>query len=333
MKKLFLLCLLLVQCAPSAASPDQETEVVTDAVYTIFTQNVHDFPFAEESAEAIMHVIDIHEEYNVPVDIYVNDQIFQIYVDEYPELVERLKSSPVVTVGYHLRAPTPYYYDYQRLDYMEISEMTDEELYELLLRYEEHKLDLETGETLDEPGGYQFVKDTIGYAPPVVSTIVMDQRVQRMLSQIYAEKGASYTIVHGRSIDLGEKQAGLTIRPEHLDYKLYEKAGELEDGEAVFTDALAQIPTEGLRFIGMKYHENNFYNIGTPFWPIYYADHRKLQPLEPPFDLSAVDGVIEARKPEDEAAHWALYESTVKYAAEHSNEVNPISVRDLEELL
>lgn len=333
MKKLFLLLtLLLTQCSPAAAEPEPMVEMPTEGVYTLFSLNVHDFPFWEESAEAVNHVIDIHEQYDVPVDIYVNDQIFQFYVAEAPELVERLKTSPVVTVGYHLRAPAPYYFDYKKNDYLGLNELSDEELYETLLRYEEHKLDLETGGTLEAPGGYQFVKDTIGYAPPIVSTIVATDRIQKTLSKIYAEKGALYTIVHGRSIDLGEKQSGLLIRPEHVDYKLYEKVGRLEDGAAIFEDALSQIPTEGLRFIGMKYHENNFYNVGTPFWPIYYTNEKKTQPLSPPFDLTASEGLIEDRTEEEEAAHWALYESVVKYASEHQEEVHPIGAWDLEAL-
>ncbi|MFA4815385.1 MAG: hypothetical protein WC924_03275 [Candidatus Gracilibacteria bacterium] len=327
MKKLFLLfALLITQCTAS-------NEPIVEGVYTIFSLNVHDFVFAEESIEAVSHVIDIHEAYNVPVDIYVDDQVFQIYVEQAPELIERLKTSPVVTVGYHLRPPTPYYSDYKDFDYLGLNELSDEELYTTLLNYEEHKLDLETGKTLDAPGGYQFVKDTIGYAPPVVSTIVSSRRIQKILSQIYLEKGAAYTVVHGRSIDLGEKQDGLLIRPEHVDYKLYEKVKDGFDGQAAFEDALSQIPTEGLRFIGMKYHENNFYTVGTPFWPIYSTDSTKTQPLEPPFDLSAAEGVIENRSSEAGATYWELYESTVKYASEHRDEVHPISVRGLEELM
>lgn len=330
MKNLFLLlCLLLTQCTP-ASEPMAEAPI--EGIYTIFTLNVHDFIFWEESAEAVNHVIDIHEKYSVPVDIYVDDQIFQFYMSEAPELVERLKTSSMVTVGYHLRAPAPYYFDYKKNDYLGLNELSDEDLYETLLRYEEHKLDLETGETLEAPGGYQFVKDTIGYAPPAVSTIVASERIQKTLSKIYAEKGALYTIVHGRSIDLGEKQAGLLIRPEHVDYKLYEKVESIEEGESIFADAISKIPTEGMRFIGMKYHENNFYNIGTPFWPIYYTNEKKTQPLTPPFDLTASEGLIEDRTDEDEAAHWALYESTVKYASEHEEEVHPIGVTDLEAL-
>lgn len=312
---------------------ESEKQRSEEGIYTLFSLNVHDFVFPEQSIEAVNRVIDIHEQYDVPVDIYLNDQVFQVYMDETPDLVERLKNSPVVTVGYHLRAPTPYYFDYADFDYKGLNELSEEELYETLLDYEEHKLNLETGDPTDEPGGYQFIEDTIGYAPPVVSTMVSSQYVQKSLTKIYVEKGAKYTVIHGRDIDLGTRQGDLLVRPEHVDYKLYEKFRSGMDGAAVFEDAISQIPEEGLRFIGMKYHESNFYIGEPPFWPIFYTDPDKGGLLEPPFNLDAPYSVVKQRKEADQEKHWTLYKSTVKYAGEHQNEVHPIGVLDLETLL
>ncbi|NWF62728.1 MAG: hypothetical protein HXY38_00325, partial [Chloroflexi bacterium] len=76
--------------------------------YAIFSINVQDFSYPEQSAAVLDKIISLHEAYNVPVDIYLTDAMAQIYAEQFPQLLERLKTSPVVAISYHYRAPRPY---------------------------------------------------------------------------------------------------------------------------------------------------------------------------------------------------------------------------------
>ena len=225
-------------------------------IYTLFTLNVHDWVYPENSAEAINRVIDIHEQYEVPVDIYVTGPAFQNYVADYPELVERLASSEMVAVSYHVRPATPYYSGFEHL--AGLNDMRELELYDTLEKYEEYRLDLETGLTLDEPGGYQFVKDIIGYAP-LVTGVSVGGDIGEVLAMVYKDKGGQF-VVSRNDPDLGDIRYESYVRPEHSEVKLYEWTRSHVGGEDVFVTAVEQMveATSGPQFINMKYHENNF---------------------------------------------------------------------------
>lgn len=300
-------------------------------VYTMFTLNVHDWVYPDNSAETVNRVIDIHEKYNVPVDIYITDPVFQKYVANYPDLVERLKTSSVVAVSYHSRAPAPYTTGFD--DIGGLNKMDEEELHDTLTNYEEHKLDLETGLPLDGTGGYQLMKDTLGYAP-VVTGISISGDIGNMLALVYQDKGAEFVAEHD-IVDLGDKKYGVYARPEHSEVKLYEMVRGYEGGEDVFAEALAQAgeAENSPQFINFKYHENNFYLEGTPFWPVYWEDENKSRPKKPPFDISIHNETPDFRSQNMQDKHWALYENTVKYTSEHMEEFNPINAFDLVEML
>lgn len=336
MKKTFLLLVLLLARCSAPVEPVDETitdsknqALPTAGIYTLFTINTHDFVFPEKSIETINHIIDIHEEYDVPVDIYLDDQVFQVYLEQAPELIERLKTSPVVTVGYHIRPPYPYYIDF---DFAGLADLSKEELYETIMDYETHSIDIETGLPTDEPGGYAYLSEVMGYPIPVAAVSNTAGFAREVHAQVLKDLGATYTVMHGRDIKLGDSVGELLIRPEDVDYKLYEKTREFNTGEEVFADAILQIPTEGLRFIGMKFHEDNFYCNGTPYWPIFQEGSEKGPDLEPPFNLDAAYDIVKLRTEEQAKLRWDLYESTVKYASEHPDEVHPIGITDLEKL-
>ncbi|MFA6549941.1 MAG: hypothetical protein WCT36_01130, partial [Candidatus Gracilibacteria bacterium] len=187
-------------------------------VYTAFIINTHDWANPEESIATINKIIDLHEEYQIPVDIYLDDPVIQIYQDQAPELLERLKTSPYVAVSYHLRPPYPYYWDY---DWFGLDKLSDSELETLLLNYEEHEIDLVTGEPTDNPGGYQLLEDLMGY-PPYVAVVMGSPNVSVILAEIYKEKGALFTLTHSGTTGWGESKYGLWMRPESLEVKAYE---------------------------------------------------------------------------------------------------------------
>ncbi len=300
-------------------------------VYTLFTLNVHDWVYPENSAEAINKVIDIHEQYQVPVDIYVTGPSFQNYVADYPELVERLSSSEMVAISYHVRPATPYYSGFE--DLVGLNEMDKVELEKILTEYEEYRLDLETGLTLDEPGGYQFVKDAIGYAP-LITGVSVGGEIGEVLAKVYKDKGGQF-VVSRNDPDLGDERYGSYVRPEHSEVKLYEWVRSQTGGEDVFIRAVEQMveAENGPQFINMKYHENNFYLQGTPFWPVYWEDDSKQVTKEPPFEVGVHEETPDFRSQNMQDSHWALYEATVKYASEHADEFNPINAFDLKEMI
>ncbi len=303
--------------------------------YVLFTLNVHDWVNPEMSIEAVEKTIEIHEKYNIPVDIYLNDPTFQNYLESAPELLEQLKTSEVVVVSYHFRPPTPMYSGF---DYLGLDEMDEEELYETLLGYTEHKLDLETGEYIeDEEGDYQLMKDTFGYAPICLGIATPIPKVSNVLKSLYAEKGASFVVVHNREIELGEKQGDLFIRPEQIELKWYEynnryMAGLVSSAEEVLREEMLEFKEKGKVFINIKMHENNYYTEGTAFWPTYWTDSDKSQALEPPYNLSASE-IVPIRDQEYTDSMWEWYEEAVKYVANNEKIFTSIDCNDLKDMV
>lgn len=323
---LFIIILLLAGC-------DEEITQEPEKNYVQFTQNIHDWIFEEESIETLNKVIDIHEEYNVPVDVYLNHQSFQNYMENAPELIERLKTSNVVAVSYHIRPPYPVY---EGFDFIGLEDMDEDTLYNTLLDYEEHELDLETGLTTDNPGGYQNIKDTIDYAPIAIGLMIENPEVKMTLANIYKEKGASFAIAVRRDVDLGEMYGPLYMRPEHAEIKWYEYSQLYRQGlttaEEVIEENIAEYDTP--IFINIKMHENDFYAAPyTPWTAVYYEGGDKSLPLEPPYDLSAWEGVVLVTPDNAREEKMDWYEQGVKYVSEHPELFEPINCKDLVEMI
>ncbi len=226
----------------TATQPEVPTEMAETAStiapvnvnnYAIFSINVQDFSHPAESAAVLDKIITLHETYNVPVDIYLTGQMAEIYAAQYPELLERLKTSPVVAVSYHVRPPAPYYNGY---DWMGMAQMSPDQQYEVVKRYETHATDPVTGQTTAASGGYSRVAELIGY-PPFSAGALADANLEKQVMRVFKEMGAQFTISHGRVNNLGDVKDGLYIKPEQSDYKLYEHAGQ--DATQSFEEALA----------------------------------------------------------------------------------------------
>ncbi len=307
----------------------REEQIEEPKLYVLFTLNVHDWVFDEKSAATVQRVVEIHEKYNIPVDIYLNDQMVQLYTKEYPELIEILKTSSYSAVSYHIRPPAPYYTNF---DFLGLNELDEEELYETLKEYEEHALDIVNGMPTEEQGGYEYLKKVLGYAPPVVNAQKTDGIVGKTLSKIYKEKGAIFDAVHNKVSILGEKSGELFARPEDVEIKLYDSFGK--DPEMIVTTAITDTSTQTTRdiFINIKMHENNFYAKRTPWAIAYFQNWNKSIPLLPPFDLSGLGDEGLLKKEMDEEETWIFYEETVKYISEHS-EFTTINAFDLVEMV
>lgn len=346
MRRLFLSFLLLsllgfgcssdvAPLTPNVETPvalvTSETPVATpDALYVSFIINVHDWSNPTQSIATLNKILDIHEKYQIPVDIYLDDPVVQIYALQAKDLLERFRSSSVVAVSYHLRPPYPYYTDF---DWSGLDKLSSSELKALLTNYETHAIDLTTGQPTTPPGGYQYLKDLMGYAPYTVAGVQAGP-VDKIADDLYESMGAQMTLVHGRETKLGKKENGLWLRPETLEVKAYEKKSRYA-GEDLLNDSIAQLPTTGQRFMNLKWHEDNFYTSGTPWGGVYYDGGDKTKPLTPPFDLS-VANIAAISKPKtatEQDEQWKRYEEAVAYVAGHKDIFTPLNSPQILELM
>ncbi|MFA5855635.1 MAG: hypothetical protein WC846_05190 [Candidatus Gracilibacteria bacterium] len=294
-------------------------------VYTDFVINVHDWTNPQKSTETLNKIIDLHEEYRVPVDIFLDDQITQFYVDESPELLDRLKTSKYVAVSYHLRPPYPYYWGY---DWYGLTNLNKTELTELILNYEEHKIDLLTGKPTDEPGGYQYLKDLMGYAP-YTAVVMGNPEVLPILAKIYKDKGALITLTHNGTTAWGEVQNGLFMRPEDLEVKVYEGGGSKKSGEEILSESLTALGPNRPAFMNLKWHENDFYTSETPWWPVYWTDNEERGLLYPPYDISKAMSGIKEKTQKTADIQWTRYEECLSYISSHPETFTAINAKDL----
>ncbi len=314
------------------AKPFEEPETTVlntsdNQIFVEFALNVQELTSPTQSLETINRVLDIHETYDVGIDIFLTDPVAQNIIKNDPILLERLITSPVVAVSYHVRPPAPYYPSF---DWLGIKSMDQEELYTTILEYEEHALDFTTGLPTDEPGGYEYLKELIGYAPKIVGMQEIGD-IGKTATRIYQEKGAIFAVKHKSEIILGEMlYETLYLRPETHDLRLSGYAEDTQDGAKVIEEVVKDLPSSGRRFIGIKYHENDFYLDGA-LWTFMWDGHGpKKTANQPPFSL---EPDITPLSEEEQAQHWQLYESTVKYISENREIYYPINAFDLEIML
>ena len=317
--RIFLIASLLLFNACTA----EVDELSLSDRYVMFTLNTQEFIYLDECVETVNRVIDIHEEYQVPVDIYLTEDIIRDYETSAPELIERLKESDMVAVSYHTRPPRPY--NLAAYDFIGMDELPPDELYETLLDYEEHAVDRETGETTEDEGGYEHVKEVIGYAPIVVGMPIgiEEKEMRNALAEIYKQKGATFVVMH-RDVDLGEQHYGFFVRPEHIEVKLFEHVGEdaVSLIETLWEESTFPTPT----FMSIKVHDNDFIATASAWTSIYLKQ-------KPPYDLERGKTERELLSEEESREMWTLYEDSVKYVSEHPELYTAINAFDLSALL
>jgi hypothetical protein len=316
---------------PGPADEGQTDAPDDDRMQVMFTINTHDWVFLEDSANTIARVLDIHEAYEVPVDIYLTDPMVQAYQQSYPELMTRLRDSDLVAVSYHVRPPNPYYPNF---DHAGLSSMSEQELYDTVMDYETHALDLEWGVPSEQEGGYAYLTSLMGYAPPAVGTN-SGGPLTGTIFRVFDDLGVTFQVVHGRHIDLGDRSHGALVRPEHVEIKLYEYRRGEEASEVIEAhiaeECGAATACMDTIYVNIKFHENNFYASNTTWWPVFFEDREKTTPLSPPFDLDASEGVV-GYKPQTMIDNlWAVYEGAVQYVAENPERYRPINVLTLRE--
>ncbi|MCS6903124.1 MAG: alpha/beta hydrolase fold domain-containing protein [Candidatus Bipolaricaulota bacterium] len=167
----------------------------TDAGYITFAINVHNFRHLTESADTLLRLIAIFEKYKVKGDFYLTGPMADLYAQQRPDLIQRLRESGM-TISYHQRPPHPIYAGFDR----RFRTMSDDAAKSLLRDYETYKLDLTTGELQrNQPGGYTYVTSLMGRKPVVPTAPSNDPRVRRIAWQLYRELDAQMTITYHES--------------------------------------------------------------------------------------------------------------------------------------
>ncbi len=299
------------------------TTTTSSEDYITFSINTQDFAYPEQSIATLEKIISLHEQYQVPVDIYLTSTMVDLYAAQAPDLLERLKTSPIVAVSYHIRPPKPYY---QKYDWMNLAQMTPDQQYEIIHEYETHGLNLATGEPTENPGGYQGLADFLGYSPYVASALP-DQPLSASVYGVFEDLGATFTLIHGRAVNLGETRNGLYLKPEHVDLKLFEHVGQdiATVIESALTEAHSSTNGHTPNFVGVKMHDNDFFAESSAWTTVYLQHGRK-----PPWDTSYKAGLLSE---EDQDEIWALYESAVIYVDSIRDRVTPINAATIKELV
>ncbi|MBI5963200.1 MAG: hypothetical protein HY863_06980 [Chloroflexi bacterium] len=318
-------------------APTSPTVYGPSSVYISFIINVHDWIHVDESAGILIKLVDLFERYNMRGDFYFTAEVTRRLAEEHPDVIERFKNSDM-TISYHIRPPHPLYSGFDSL----LQNLNDDELYQALLDYETHALNLETGD-LDrsQPGGYAYVAQVFGRNPVVAAAPSNDQRIKDTAQRVYASLGAQMTILYhekGTKIEQPyEYVNGMLVRPSDFSVT---RATSIDGTDNFWWNFMSKPnadeynPTEMLQsqlaewethnygrapFITSLIHENNYYRSGAEAWSsIYFTMEKgqKADPLAPPYDLNAPDP-SKLRPPEEQQAVFAAYEELAAYAAAH----------------
>jgi hypothetical protein len=270
-----------------------------------FTLNVQDFAYPDRSAATVERVITLHEQYKIPVDIYLTDTALATFETSYPDLVTRLRTSAYVGLNYHIRPPKPYYTGY---DWAGLSTQSGSDQLTSIRNYESHVTDLLTGLPTSATGGFARLKQLVG-SNAVIAAFQADAALYPSVSQVFRELGASMGISHSAPyINLGTQKLGLNMRPEHYDLLLFQSPGQSAASliEAGFTAAHSTSGAASPFVLGVKMHDNDFFAQASA-WTTTYIN----APRRPSWSLSTVAPL---KSDADMQAQWTLYEGAVAWA-------------------
>jgi hypothetical protein len=275
-------------------------------VFITFSINVQDFSYPALSAATVSRIVDLHEQYRLPVDIYLSDTMLDLYASGYPTLMTRLSSSPYVRLNYHIRPPKPYYQNY---DWAGLSALSSSEQQARIKQYESVVVDLTTGLPTTKAGGYQQLMQLPSARPGITAAFQADEKVIDAASAAFRELGATWTLAHAAgTLNLGDKARNLFIRPEHYDLMLFQLTDQAASTvvEAAITSAQEAAGARWPLFIGAKMHDNDFFAQKSA-WNVVFVDGGKRPPWNPAL-LSPLKSAAE------QAAQWTIYEGALKHA-------------------
>lgn len=294
-----------------AASPGAASAA---SAHITFTLNVQDFSYPDRSANLVRRVVSLHEQRQVPVDVYLTTTMVDLFEAQAPDLLTKLRTSPWVAVSYHVRPPSPFYNGY---DWLGLSRLPPDQQAAKILSYERHGLDLTTGQPTTASGGFSHLTDLVGAAPWVASALP-DAELRASVNGVFGELGARFTLVHGRSVNLGDTLDGLYLKPEHVDLKLFEHVGEAAATvlETAVSEAGAAPGGRAPYFVGVKMHDNDFFAEKSAWVTVYGSSKR------PPWNPSLRASLLSQERQD---AVWSLYEAAVGHVAAESPRLTAIS--------
>jgi len=307
----------------SGESDGDVSEETSDKTIVTFTINTQDFSYPENSAEMMQRLLTLHEQYDIPLSISFNHPMIDYYSQEQPELWNRLSESPLISFGYHTRPPLPYHSSTPHSP--GTKDLTDEELQDYILWFETHGLDLETGISTQEAGGFGLLTELLGDRPYTVGVSV-DDRVRKVL-EVYKDLGAVFFAGHTGDMWLGDTIGPLHIRPEQEEIKAFEHTSE--DAKQLLTTTVKEVnqsddvPT----FINIKMHDNDFFAEQSAWTAVYLSE--KSRRLGTPFDLSQVSALLSE---EEQESIWVFYEDLLRTVAEDDT-LETMTVEDIYELV
>lgn len=275
--------------------------------YLSFSINVQDFSYPELSAAAVQRIVDLHERYRLPVDVYLTDTMLDLYQRQFPALMARLTRSSYVGLNYHLRPPKPYYgtYDWAGLTGQPLATQVA-----TIRQYETHLTDPVTGQPSTADGGYARLLTLPNARPAITAAFTSGEgQLTEATAQAFRELGATWSLSHvGGALNLGESASGLYLRPEHHDLLLFQQTGS---GAAAAIEAALQSAHDGSGsrapfFVGVKMHDNDFF-AQTSAWLTVYMDGSR----RPPWDTTVKAPLKSAA---EQAEQWSLYEGALAYA-------------------
>lgn len=312
-------CLFALQSSQfnKAAAQQQPSD------YAIFSINVQDFSYPDRSIATVNHILDIHERYNIPVDFYLTTTMTDLFEQMSPALLQRLKTSPVASVSYHVRPPKPYHNNY---DWAGLGAKSADEQYNTILNYETHGLDLTTGQPTTANGGYKKLSEVMGYNPWAASA-QSDASVGNRAALVFKDLGGRFRVVHGRPSNLGDRADGVYIRPEHYDLLLFQTVGQSAQSviENAVTQAHAAQNARAPYFVGIKMHDNDYFAEDSAWVTVYINGPRR-----PPFATSRKSALLSDA---NQAAMWQHYENTVVYVASQSNRIRAVGLPTVWQML
>jgi hypothetical protein len=310
--------------------------------YITFSINAQEFLFVDEGINTINQVIDLHEQYQVPIEILLTSTVVTIYEEQAPDLLERLKTSDQVAVSYHLRPPTPYYTGF---DFLDLGEMESREFHETVLSYEEHAIDLNTGLPTEEPGGYEHLKQLLGYPPKSVGMQSDSEAVGNVVANVFKEKGVTFAIAHGESetpyesedclyikpeymMNLGEQVNDIYVKPEDVSIRLFQCLDR--NPEEVIVDGFTYYEGSAPVFMNIKMHDNDFFSEKSAWTQVYLGKNGQ-HFGEEDFDYMDFKDESLLLSKEEQAAFWEMYENAVAYISESSEytAIGPFSTEAL----
>ncbi len=287
--------------------------------YAIFSINVQDFAYPDKSAATVSRILALHEKYNVPVDFYLTTTILDWYESHAPDLLNKLKTSPLAGLAYHVRPPAPYYTDY---DWLGLGKKSATEQFNTIMNYETHGLDLASGQPTTKAGGYKKLSDLTG-GNALIASLQTDAAFAESSASVFKTLGAKFIVSHSGAPNLGDQRSGMYLRPEHYDLKLFEHVGK-KASDAVddaFKQARAARNARAPYFVGIKMHDNDFFADDSAWVTAFLRGPRK-----PPFDINRKSKLLSDA---DANAQWSLYEAALVSVAASKDRLRAVHSKDL----